>query len=366
MSMHLEESLQRDIDRIRGKVFEMSGLCERVLEDCLSALKERNRQLAYSVILRDRRIDKLEKELDRLCLEFLVRQQPVAGPLRFAYSTIRINLELERVGDYAESMARQSLKLMPMDVAIPIERLEEIAGLSIPMLRDATRAFVEQDAELARKTIETEEAVDVLKSNLTRDIVALFRESKIPFEALNPLMMITRRLERVSDQAKNICVEVIYMCTGEYARHQSTEAYRLLFVDEHNSGGSLIAEAIANSLNQPNLIFTSAGLDPRPIAASTIEFLTAKGLDPSRLHSKAVNEVPNLDDYHIIVALAKEAQKAFPPTPRKMVFLDWSVSDPSTVQGTPAELRAAYEQTYQFLHEHIDDLVEAVLGDEDQ
>src|SRR5947207_6657634 len=141
MSMHLEESLQRDIDRIRGKVFEMSGLCERVLEDCLSALKERNRQLAYSVILRDRRIDKLEKELDRLCLEFLVRQQPVAGPLRFAYSTIRINLELERVGDYAESMARQVLKLTAGDVTIPAQRYAEIANLSIPMLHDAVKSF---------------------------------------------------------------------------------------------------------------------------------------------------------------------------------------------------------------------------------
>src|SRR6185369_12974081 len=92
------------------KVSEMGGLAEQALRDCLSALRNRNRQLAYTVILRDSRIDELEKEVDRLCLEFLVRQQPVAGPLRFAYSTIRINLELERVGDYAESIARQVLK----------------------------------------------------------------------------------------------------------------------------------------------------------------------------------------------------------------------------------------------------------------
>jgi phosphate transport system protein len=364
MPTHFEESLQRDIERIRSKVLEMSGLCERALRNCLTALKERNRQLAYSVILRDWRVDRLEKELDRLCLEFLVRQQPVAAPLRFAYSTIRINLELERVGDYAESIARQSLKLMPLDIAIPIERLEEMAGLSMPMLHDAIKAFVEQNAELARKTIETEEAVDVLKSNLNKDVVALFRESKIPFEALNPLMMITRRLEHVSDQAKNICMEVLYMCTGEYTRHQETEAYRLLFVDEDNSCRSQMAEAIANSLNQPKLIFTSAGFSPRPITHATVEFLKSKGLDPSHLHPKAVNEVPSLDHYHVIVSLAKEAQKAFPPAPRKAVFLDWSVSDPSKVQGTPAEMRAAYEQTYQFLHERIKDLVEAVLGDE--
>jgi phosphate transport system protein len=366
MATHYEESLQRDLDRIRGKVTEMTGLCERALKDCLQALRERNRQLAYTVILRDRRIDELEKEIDRLCLEFLVRQQPVAGLLRFAYGTIRINLELERVGDYAESIARQSLKLMALDLKIPIERFEEIGHLSIPMLRDAIQAFVKQDAELARTTIEIEESVDVLKSKLNKDMVALFRESKIPFEALNPLMMITRRLERVSDQARNICMEVLYMCTGEYTRHQGTEVFRLLFVDEHNACRSQLAEAIANSLNQPKFIFSSAGLEPRPIDPATLAFMKEKGLDVSHLASKGIHQIPNLDHYHVIVALAKEVQKAFPPRPRKVVYLDWSINDPSKAQGTPAEIHAAYEEADRFLREHIQDLVEAVLGDEDE
>ncbi len=366
MATHLEQSLQRDIDRIRAKVREMGGLAEHALRDCVQALRERNRQLAYTVILRDKRIDELEKEVDRLCLEFLVRQQPVAGHLRFAYSTIRINLELERVGDYAESIARQSLKLMPMDIPLPVERFEEMANLSIPMLHDAVEAFLKQDAELARKTIETEEAVDVLKSKLNKDMVALFRENKISFEALNALMMITRRLERVSDQARNLCMEVLYMCTGDYARHQGAEVYRLLFVDEHNSCRSQMAEAIASSLNHPKFIFSSAGIDPQPIAPNTVNFLRDKQHDVSRLAPKALAQIPNLDHYHVIVALSKEAQKAFPPKPRKVVFLDWSVDDPSRVQGTPAEIKAAYEATYKFLHEHIKDLVEAVIGDEDE
>ena len=112
MATHFEQSLQRDIDRIKAKVGEMAGLAERALRDGLRALQEKNRVLAYSVVLRDQRVDEMEKEVDRLCLEFIVRQQPVAGPLRLAYATIRINLELERVGDYAEGIARQVLKLI--------------------------------------------------------------------------------------------------------------------------------------------------------------------------------------------------------------------------------------------------------------
>jgi phosphate transport system protein len=363
MATHFEQSLQRDIDRIKAKVTEMASIAEASLANCMKALREKNRVLAYSIILRDQRVDELEKEVDRLCLEFIVRQQPVAGPLRMAYATIRINLELERVGDYAESIARQILKLTSMNADVPVERFTEIANVSIPMLRDAVKAYVTQDAALAGRTADLEESVDVLKSKLNSDLMRLNRENKLPFEALNSLMMVARHLERVSDQAKNICTEVAYMCTGEYNRHKGTEASRLIFVDMHNSCRSQMAEAIANSLNQPNFIFASAGLEPRPVDPMTISFLKGKGIDVARHTSKSLEQIPNLDHYQFMVALAPDAMKAFPKPPTKVVCLDWSLDDPSKVRGTDAEVRAAYEVAYQSLHSHIQELVEAVLGD---
>ena len=366
MQSHLEVSLQRDIDRIRTEVTAMADLGEKALQDCLKALVEKNRQRAYAVILRDRYIDEKEKEVDRLCLEFIVRQQPVAGLLRFAYAAIKINLELERVGDYAESIARQTLKLLALGVQVPTQRFEELAHLSIPMLREAIQAFVQQDAELAKKTIETEAVVDALKSQLTKDLVHLFRENRLPFDALNPLLMIARRFERVSDQARNICMETLYMCTGEYVKHPGSEAFRVLFVDEHNAGLSQMAEAIANSLNQPAFIFGSAGLEPKPIEPAAVEFMKEKGIDLSRAVPKAINQIPNLDHYHVIVVLAPEAKRAFPRRPRKVVLLDWTVRDPSTAQGLADAVRAAYEATYQFLHQHLQDLVAAILGEQDK
>jgi phosphate transport system protein len=362
MATHFEESLQRDINRIRAKVQEMCNLAERALSDCLEAMRDKNRPLAYSVILRDQQIDELEKELDRLCLEFLVRQQPVAGPLRLAYATIRINLELERVGDYAEAIARQVLKLVSMDAEVPLERFQQIADRSIPMLRNAVKAFVDQDQELASRTAAEESAVDTLKSRLNGDLMKMSRESRMPVEALNALMMIARHFERVSDQARNICTEVLYMCTGEYRRHGSAEATRLLFVDIRNACRSQMAEAIANSLNQPAFIFASAGLQPTAVDAVTLQFMKNKGFDLSHQTSKALSQVPNLDHYQFIVALAEEAKMAFPKPPTKTIGLDWSVPDPSIVKGTPAEVQAAYEKTYEFLHAHIKDLVKAVVG----
>ena len=363
MQTHLEESLQRDIDRIRKNVVQMANLAETALQSCITAYVDQNRQLAYAVILRDQYIDEKEKEIDRLCLEFIVRQQPVAAPLRFAYSTIKINLEIERVGDYSESIARQVLKLQDKPAANIQAGIVEIATLSISMFHDAIRAFVEQDAELAKKNISIEAAVDKMRQKLNSDLIQLLLESKITYDVFDPIMLIIKRFERVSDQARNICMEILYMITGEYAKHPGAEAFRVLFLDDHNHCRSQIAEAIANAENQSRFVFTSAGVNPQPVDRDTIAFMQTKGFDISRTVPKSIHQIPNLDHYQVIVALSPNAYSLFPQRPRKTIFLDWPVDDPS---ATPSrgENSAAYEAVYTYIQHQVKDLINAIIGTE--
>lgn len=356
---YLEQSLQRDIERIRTKVTLMAGLAEKALRDCVRAIQERNRQLAYSIIVRDQRIDELEKEIDRLCLEFLVRQQPVAGPLRLVYATIKINLELERVGDYAESIARQIIKLVDRKVDLSGLRFEEMANLSIPMLHDAIRAFLDQDVELARKTAETEVAVDALRSEVNAELFKRVQDKLTPLEGLTPLMTIARRFERVSDQAKNICEEVLYMCTGQYAKHRGAEAFRILFVDETNGSLSQLAEAIGNSLQKSDFIFNSTGLHPGEVDPSVRQYLEKKRLDASHVSAKSISQIPNLDHYHVVVGLVPGAQRITAQMPGKTVYLDWTPGGDVAAAIGEADL----DQAYQILHGHITDLVKALSGE---
>ncbi len=362
MPSHYEDSLQHDIDRIKQKVAEMARLAECALEACTKALSTRDRQLAYAVILRDRRIDELEKELDRLCLEFLIRQQPVARSLRFAYITIRVTLELERIGDYAESIARQTLKLAKLNAHIPVERFQQIASLSIPMLRDSVKAFIAGDEALARDVLAREYEVDALRNVINNELFKLRSDNLIPLEALTPLMTIARRFERVSDQSTNICEDVIYMVTGEYPRKLGGDTWRMVFIDERNACRSQMAEAIANNLQRPQFVFASAGLTPTEVDPGAVEFMRGKGVDMSHAKTHSVDQLPNLDAAQIIVALSPSAKKAF-PKPTKAVCLDWSLPDPSQVTGSDEEKRAAYESAYQFLREHISELCDAVLSD---
>ena len=170
MKSHLELSVQRDIDRIKTKVSEMSRLAEQALKDCLKILSDNNRQLAYAVILRDQNINAKEKEVDRLCLEFLVRQQPVALPLRFAYSTIKVNLEIERVGDYAESIARQLLRINDTVDNKLKEGVIELGKLASGFFHDATHAFVNQNPEACTKEYRSRANCGCIKNRIKHSI----------------------------------------------------------------------------------------------------------------------------------------------------------------------------------------------------
>ncbi len=360
MPLQLEEKLSKDIEKIRDKVVEMGELAEKAVADSTQAIREDDHQLAYSVILRDSYIDELEKNLDRLCQEFIVRQQPVAGHLRFVYAAIKITNELERVGDYGESIARQFLELSSLDLDISFEKFYDIAEFSIPMLRNSVQAFAKRDADLAQSTRALEKNVDNLRYEIHNDLM----KAKLPPEASTPLMIIANRYERVADQACNICEEVLYMCTGENIKHEGKPEFRVLFVDEHDSCRGPIAEGIARSMNLDDFVFNSAGISPAPANKTAVGFMQDKGIDITGSTSKYLHEVLDLERYSVIVALCKAGEKAFPAPPTKTVSIRWDVPDLSNLKGSEQEVNEAFEKTYEYLERNIRDLVNAIRGND--
>ncbi len=366
MHLHLEEALQRDIETLRAKVVDMARLTERALKASLQALVQGDRRLAYSVILRDQYIDELETQLDRLCLEFLVRQQPAGGHLRFVFTIIKINKEIERIGDYAESIARQVLVLGSASPQLSYVRFIELGDLSVQALHDAVQAFLEQDAALARKTMALEEQGNALRNAINKDLAALHKEGRLSAESLAALMTVARRLERVTDQAKNFCEEVLYLCTGEFIRHPGAEAFRILFLDAHNACLSQMAEALGNAMGVSRFVFSSAGIVPESVDLRMSEFMAAKGLDLSKQTTKNLQAVPHWDSYQVMVALDRQGVEAFPIHPTKTVCFTWEVRDPSQAKGSPEVREAAFESAYASLKSHIQELVEAICGESEQ
>jgi protein-tyrosine-phosphatase len=121
-----------------------------------------------------------------------------------------------------------------------------------------------------------------------------------------------------------------------------------------------MAEAIGGSLKLPKFVFSSAGLDPRPIGSATTEFLKAKGHEVAHLVPRALHQLPGLEQYHLIVALSPAMKKAFPRRPRNGVFLEWNIKEPLE-SGIAAQTSAAHEECYAALKQHIEEIVQAIV-----
>ena len=335
------------------------GLAEKALEGCLGAIKQNDRQLAYAVILRDRHIDELEATLESLCQKFLIKHLPVASQMRFVYSVIKINTELERVGDYAKAIARRFLTVSDLGTQASYPKLINIANLAIPFLRNALQAFTERDAELAKATREREKerTIDNMRYEIHSDLIQLHINGELPSEALVPLVTIVGCLERVANQASNICEEVLYMCTGEDLRHDYHQVLRVLCVAEHDACRGQMAVGIGNELEPKRILFSSAGVASQPLDPKTVEFMAEKGIDISAQTSKYLSQILDLKDYAIIVSLCEEAERGLPSLPSRPVRINWKVQDPSRIEGTEEEIHAAYQKTFQFLDTHLRELV---------
>ncbi len=361
---HLEALLKRDLDILRGKLLEMSALDETALARAFEAFLRRDRQMAYSVILRDQEIDAFETELDRLCLEFITRHQPAAGHLRFVYSASKVVSQLERVGDYAESIARQVLLLSSIPFEVATDRFSELATSSITMLRDAVRAFVDKDEALARTTMLEEPRVNHIRDTLSSDLIRWRENGSLPLETLTPLITIARRFERVSDQATNICEEAVYFATGQYFRHVQRVGFRVVFLDETNGCLSRLAEAAGKRLGEKRFSFESAGVTPAPLDPQAASVLSELGIETPGETGRALAAVPQLEQVHVIIALSRETELRIANGLSKTLALRWSVPDPSAAQGSAEQVRAAYDRAFEFLTTHIRDLIQAILGSE--
>jgi protein-tyrosine-phosphatase len=174
-------------------------------------------------------------------------------------------------------------------------------------------------------------------------------------------MTVARRLERVSDQAKNLCEDVLYICTGEFSKHKGAEEFRILFLDANNACLSQMAEGIVNALHLPQFRVSSAGVTPQSVEAATVKFMAGKGIDISKQTSKSLEQVPGWEHCQVIVTLSASTREALPAPSSKTIFFSWSIDDPSRVDGSDVARQAAFESAYQSLASHVRELVGAIL-----
>ena len=216
---HFEEELQA----LKNRLLNMGALVEERVHDATHALIERRLDTAERIIGSDQDVNDLQIEIDERCLRLLALQQPMASDLRLITAAMKINADLERIGDQAVNIAEQAARILAHPPLKPIIDLPRMAEISERMTRESLDAFVRKDAKLARAILARDDEVDALKDQVFRVLLTYMMADPGTIERALGLILISRHLERIADHATNIAEDVIFVVEAKDVRHHHEE-----------------------------------------------------------------------------------------------------------------------------------------------
>ena len=217
----------RQIDRIKRQLLALGAMVEEALQDSVSAIQNRDVDLANKIIDGDQKIDLAEIDVEEECLHTLALYQPVAADLRLLVSVLKINHDLERIGDLAANIAEQTCFLAGEAIVerIPFD-LDGMCGIVISMLRKSLDALVNMDVEQAEVVRKLDDDVDSIHRNMYDQIISAMRDNPAQLEQMMHLQNVSRQLERIADHAVNIAKDVQYTAEGQIVRHRRAQRDR--------------------------------------------------------------------------------------------------------------------------------------------
>lgn len=215
----MNRHFDRDIQRLTEKLLRLGAMVEDSIRDSITALLERDSDLAEVVIKRDKAIDALELEIDQAVLELIAKMQPAAVDLRFVAAIMKITPDLERIGDLAQDVCERVIELNREPPFKRLSELETLARTAQEMVRQALDAFVNRDAVMAREVIARDDLVDHLTEQSFRELLTYMAESSDYIGRAIRLTFIGKYFERMADGATNLCEMVVYLVEGNVIKH---------------------------------------------------------------------------------------------------------------------------------------------------
>jgi phosphate transport system protein len=217
---------EQELEKLKAKLLEMGALVENAVYRSVQGVVEKDEELAQQVLKNEVRVNELEIEIDDLAISLIALQQPVAADLRLITAAIKINNDLERMGDLAVNIAQRALALLRDPIVQPMIDIPHIAGLVQSMVRKSLDAFVNRDSELARSVLASDDGVDNLRTASYHELVSYMEKDPSNIPQAMSLWSVVRNLERIADHSTNIAEDVLFLVKGIDVRHSQEQRAR--------------------------------------------------------------------------------------------------------------------------------------------
>ncbi len=216
MPEHTVKAFDEDITHLRGLIAEMGGLSELAIQESLDAMVRGDETLAAEVVKRDRKIDELHTEVDKLAVRVIALRAPMADDLREVVAALKIAGVVERIGDYSKNIAKRVGKIEGRDRFEPLTLLPAMGDLAAEMVHDVLSAYAARDPLLAKEVIAADDKVDAFYNSIFRNVVSYMVENPATISSAAQLLFVARNLERIGDHATNVAEMVHFAATGTY------------------------------------------------------------------------------------------------------------------------------------------------------
>ena len=210
-----------ELERLKAQLLEMSSLVESAIYRSITAVVQKDEALAREVLTNEARINQIEIDIDDQCVSLLALQQPMAADLRLIIASLKINTDLERMGDLAVNIAQRALDLLDEPVVKPMVDIPHIAALVQSMVRKSLDSFVSRDDDLARSVLASDDAVDNLHRATFHELISFMEQDPRNIRQSISLLSVVRNLERIADHATNIAEDVLFLAKGIDVRHHA-------------------------------------------------------------------------------------------------------------------------------------------------
>ncbi len=217
---------QEDLETLKERLLAMGGLAEERVREAVRSLSDRDTDAIDAVLTGDEPINDLHMEVDDRCFKLLALHQPMAADLRVIVAAVKINTDLERVGDLAVNIAEAGKRYLQHPPVKPLIDIPRMGDLAQKMLRDSLDAFVRRDMLLAEAVLAADDTLDALKTQIFRELLTYMLESPHTIEPALDLILISRHLERIGDHATNVAEDVIFILSAKDVRHHGSDTTR--------------------------------------------------------------------------------------------------------------------------------------------
>jgi phosphate transport system protein len=367
MRTHTDRAYQAELDRIRDRIAAMGGHVEAMIGDAVAALAAHDVARATRVIERDRLVDALEVEVDELCVQVIARRQPAASDLRFLAATLKLVVDIERIGDLAVNVCKKVRALATLPGRSPAPDLGRMAAIASGMVSEALTAYVRRDAARARTLFARDNSVDALHAQAVRELEGALAADLATLPRVTRLLSIAGYLERVGDHAMKLAQQVVFLVEGDDVRHkglgkpkfgdprgETPPTRGVLFVGAGTAGRAPIAEGWARRLAPEGVAVAGVGLAPGVVHPLAVRVMAEVGIDIAATAARTLADV-RLEDYDTVVTLTDEGAPplALPPGTTEV---RWPLASPPREGEGPEALEA-----FRRVRDHLARLVERLF-----